>query len=765
MYRRIFSTLITLLLLGLAVPALAETTLEVPDAAYGEGALHEGDARVESRLIVDAQQVAPGDTFTVGVAFELDTDWHIYWQNPGDAGVPTNIEWRGPQVEFGPLQWSAPRHFTENDGELTVYGYGDRVVLFSEATVSEEASGSVEVGAKVDYLACSDLCMPGHSQLERRIPIGDETIPAESTVLRTLDEFSERVPRRADDVGLETTFHYSQSPLRPGDTVDVVVEVVDCETPDDDCSGLSWPIESTTEAFVPDRNSAPTVRTKGLARHPRAKNGWLLELEIDVEEHTDSPDNLLSGIATLEAPDGSTLPIHLSDKFDFADTGTAADALEIPDVPSEAAVATASTPSEPTPNSDEPLGVAWVIFLAFVGGMILNLMPCVFPVLALKVSSFTQLVHESRRGVLSHGLAYTIGIVGSLLALAGVVVGLKSAGTQVGWGFQFQNPYFLAALAVILTLFALNLFGVFEVTATADGVHEKAEGAKGVQRSFWEGILAVILATPCSAPFLGTAVGFALSSGPATIFAVFASLGLGLAAPFVVLTIVPGWAKVLPNPGSWMEYLKKGLGFALVGSAIWIVWLLGRQTGVDGMASLLMFLGVLSLGAWLYGLVQFQQWSWRKVAATTVGVGAIATAGVLAFPLPDSSAATRPDASGAIEWREWSEDAVRAELDDGRPVFVDFTADWCLTCKVNERNAIDTEPVHKAMAEHDVAMFKADWTNPDERIRQKLAEYGKAGVPFYLMYAPANPQRGTPLPEVITSETVVDAFENAAESK
>jgi thiol:disulfide interchange protein DsbD len=410
-----------------------------------------------------------------------------------------------------------------------------------------------------------------------------------------------------------------------------------------------------------------------------------------------------------------------------------------------------------------------VLLLAFLGGMILNLMPCVFPVLALKVSSFTNIVHESKRGIVAHGMAYTAGIVGSMLLLAGVVIGLRVGGTQVGWGFQFQQPHFLAALIVILVLFALNLFGVFEVAVRAQNLHDKAQETSGVRRSVWEGVLAVVLATPCSAPFLGTAVGFALASGPLTIIAVFAALGLGLAAPMVVLTLVPGWAKLLPKPGMWMSHLKTFLGFALIGSAIWIFWLLGRQTGVDAMAAMLRFTAVLGLAAWIVGLVQFQQFSARKIAALAVAVAALATAGYLAFPLkiapPDSASGGESgvEKSGGIVWRDWSEEAVAAALKAGRPVFVDFGADWCLTCKVNEKNAIETDPVREAIAEYDVATFYADWTNPDERIRKKLAEYGKAGVPFYLVYSPDNPAEGVPLPEVLTSEMLVEAFAEAAQ--
>ncbi|QDG50144.1 DUF255 domain-containing protein [Persicimonas caeni] len=763
------SSFLAIVLATLLASTSAFASFDVPDSAIGKGAVHEGDARVESRLIVDAEQVAPGDTITVGVAFDLDTDWHIYWQNPGDAGVPTHIEWESDALEFGPLEWAAPQLFSESDGEFTIYGYGDEVILFSEATVAEDAAGSVEVSAKVDYLACSNLCLPGHSQLSRSIPVGERTVRASTPVLDALSHYGARVPRKANELGLDAQFHYSQRPIRPNDEFEAIIELVECDEESSECRELEPNFDELAHAVMADRFSAVDFEVTAIDEHPEAHEGWVIRLRGKLAASGEEPRDLLSGVLQLEDSDGALLPVYLRDKFPLGEPGGPVEELSLPTWDdSEAAVAvsltsTSSSGGSSSGGSSDTMSLPWVLLLAFLGGMILNLMPCVFPVLALKVSSFTKLVHESKSSIISHGMAYTGGIVGSLLALGGVVIGLRAAGTQVGWGFQFQQPHFLAALVVILVLFALNLFGVFEVTLNSQKVHEKAQESDGVRRSFWEGILAVILATPCSAPFLGTAVGFALASSPLTILAVFAALGLGLAAPMVALTLVPGWAKLLPKPGNWMDHLKKFLGFALLGSAIWIVWLLGRQTGVDGMAMMLVFSAVLGVAAWLWGLVQFNTWTQRKALAVVAAVASIAVAGVYTFPLEANASAERPRAvSGSIDWKPWTEEAVAAELDKGRPVFVDFTADWCLTCKVNEKNAIDTEPVRQAIAEHDVAMFKADWTNPDERIRKKLAEYGKAGVPFYLMYSPDRPGEAKPLPEVITSTMLVEAFSEAA---
>lgn len=782
------------LLLGtltLALPTHAHA-YKVPDSAYGQGPIHDGDVSVESRLIVDATQVAPGDTIRVGVAFKLATDWHIYWRYPGDAGVPTNIEWQANQMTFGPLQWAAPQVFAENNGRDIVYGYDNEVILFSDATVAEDATGTITLHAIVDYLACSNLCMPGKSDLSRTIPVGETTVLADSNLLQDFAQSGQRVPRKAEDLGLETIFHYSQTPLRPGDTFDVLVEVIECHEPSRDCLDLKFAYDKLEHAFIPDAFSIPQLSITALEEHPDASNGWLINLHGKVPADADPSLNLLSGVLEFEATDGTIVPVYLRDELKRAAPGAAVTELaaptwenpRIPGVtappkrakqPLADAILSAPTQADaPAPAApEEPLHLAWVLVLAFIGGIILNLMPCVFPVLALKVSSFATIVHESKRGIVTHGMAYTGGIIGSMMVLAGVVIGLRVAGTQVGWGFQFQQPHFLATLVVILVLFALNLFGVFEVGVRAQGLHDKAQETSGVRRSIWEGVLAVILATPCSAPFLGTAVGFALASGPLTIIAVFAALGLGLAAPMVVLTLMPGWAKVLPKPGMWMAHLKTFLGFALLGSAIWIVWLLGRQAGVDAMATVLMFAGTLSIAAWVFGLVQFSVWSKRKAMAYAFALLILGLAGSIAFPLhverapsrlgESSPASDSIAADGSIAWKPWSDEAVAAAVQSGRPVFVDFGADWCLTCQVNQKNAIETDEVRAAIKKYNVVPFYADWTHPDERIRLKLAEYGKAGIPFYLVYSPNGPENGTPLPEVLTAKMLVDAFAEAAQ--
>ena len=765
-FKRTVGSLVALAVLLVASPAFG--WFEVPESAREEGAVHEGKPRVDARLITDVDQVAPGETFRVGVAFSMDAHWHIYWRNPGEAGVPTDVGWSGEDVEFGPLEWSAPERFAEAGGDITVFGYEDRVILYSEATVDEAASGEIEIAAKADYLACENACMPGAARLHRTIPVGDETVRAETEVMSALDEFSARVPRSASEYGLEVDVAYARTPLRPGEEFEAALSVVPCEEAEDQCADWTPVWESRPHAFVPDDVSRAEIEVEHVREHPTAEAGWVYELAGTVRESGPRIRELLSGVLRFQNGAGTTIPVHVQQDLPVGGSNAEVEThdsellnLATATVsPADAGGGGPGTPSRGGPS------LLWVLLMAFVGGMILNLMPCVFPVLALKVTSFNRVVRESRGGILAHGAAYTAGIVGSLLALGLVVVGLRMAGHQVGWGFQFQHPIFPAALAGVVVLFALNLFGVFDVGVQPGELADSARAASGVKRSLGEGVLAVVLATPCSAPFLGTAVGFAFASSAPTILAVFATLGLGLAAPFVVLTLVPGWADLLPTPGGWMSRLKQFLGFALLGTAVWLLWIVGRQTGVDAMVRVLGFLVVVGLGAWVYGAVQYAESGVRKWGAIAVAAVTLVGAGTYVFPLEGRAAEREQtagaDSTGLIDWEPWSSEAVERHLGEGRPVFVDFTADWCLTCKVNEQNAIATDAVAEAADTHGVAMVKADWTDGSDRIREALQRHGKAGVPMYLVYTPGEPDSPQVLPEVLSVDTLTDAFAEAA---
>lgn len=608
-------TILLILLSMFILPPAVAGAVEVPAEAYAEGAVDAGDARAETRLIVDRTSVASGEKFRVGVLFDLDPEWHVYGEDPGEAGLPTSIIYKSEQANFGKLVWPATETFIDPSGRIKTTGYSERVVLETPATVTVD-EGDLVVTAEVDYLACRVKCLPGSAKLVRKLPIG-ESAPASEEVQALFDNFAGTRPAKAS------------------------------------------------------------------------------------EPHATSID-------------------------------------------------TESVEATPTPSPAAPLPLWQALLLALLGGVLLNLMPCVFPVLALKIFGFVS-TSAHRPTALKHSAAYAGGIVASMLVLAGVVVGAKLGGEAVGWGFQFQSPGYLVGLTLFVVVFALNLFGVFDVQTLP---LPSSGGSESVGRSFVDGGLAVVLATPCSAPFLGTAVGFALASSTFVIFATFIAVGLGLAAPFVIASAIPAIGRRLPKPGDWMLHLERVLGFVLLGTAVWLVWVFGRVAGVDGIAALLACLVLASLGGWIFGRVQYDVGK-KKIAGALAGL-ALAVVPLLVLT-PWTFEAQTAVASSGDRWQNWDEAQIASLQADGKVVFVDFTADWCITCKVNERAALSSDAIWSHFAASGVVAMKADWTKRDEKIRAALARFGRGGVPMYLVY-PAGGGEPELLPEVLTESLVRDAI-------
>jgi len=408
------------------------------------------------------------------------------------------------------------------------------------------------------------------------------------------------------------------------------------------------------------------------------------------------------------------------------------------------------------------LGFALALLLAFAGGLVLNLMPCVLPVLAIKVCGLAEVAHEERAVQVRHGLAYTFGVELSLLALAFAVIALRAAGTSVGWGFQLQEPLFVALVSAVLVLFAMNLFGVFEISANTGGLASIGADATGLRRSFFEGLLVVLLATPCSAPFLGTAVGFAFASPGAVVLCIFASIGAGLSAPFLLVSCIPSLSRFIPRGGPWMLKLRAVLGFCLLASGVWLLWVFGRSAGPDGMAALSALLLGTAFAAQGYG---WAQRAGRGGLASALGV---ASAAFLLVGFNSVSAASPEYVSdGAAEarnWRPFFADAVDEALQEGRPVLVTITDDWCITCKVNEKTVLRSQAIQEAIESLDVATFEADWTRRNERIRSELRRFGRAGVPLVVVYSPDDPELPVQLPDLITADSLLAALRAAAPS-
>ncbi|MFP2929467.1 protein-disulfide reductase DsbD family protein [Pyxidicoccus sp. 3LG] len=725
---------------------------ELPPSAVGTSAPDEGDTRVEAALLVDSTQVKAGDTFRVGVRFRMDPGWHIYWKNPGDSGLETEVTWDTPGSTVGPLQWPHPHTFRTPDGFIVTHGYDNEVLLFAQARAVENATGSLMLAAAVEALVCEVHCIPAELMLTRSIPLGPETVrDAEFTPV--FDAAQAKVPRPVADTGHTVQLALDGEKLTAGQEFTGTVTVTGP-------GGAALPAVEG-DFFTPERIDGVERVTLTSAGAGRFKLKGKMGPDAPAEAPRFTGVLLLGTKASGQQPLAVDVPLAPV----VAAVAAAPTAVKAPSVKDSIAAVKpvaaqgAVTPAAPA-ESTMSLGLA--LLFAFLGGALLNLMPCVFPVLALKAYGFTRMVQQEKGRVAAHAAAYAGGIIGSLLLLAGAVLAVRAGGAQVGWGFQFQEPLFVALVSGVLVAFALNLFGVFNVGVDGTALAGRVDQSHGLLHSAGEGVLAVVLATPCSAPLLGTAVGFAFAAGPVTVLAIFTALGLGLALPFCVLVLVPGLAKRLPKPGAWMERFKQVLGFALLATTVWLVWVVGGLAGVDGMARLLAFLVAVGLGTWLYGQSQLQDGG-LKFATLAVAVVVLVASGVTTLRFDTSTAGPGRVSSAVAAAQPWDESAVSAALAAGQPVFIDFTADWCLTCKVNERTVLAREEVRAAFTEHQVAFFVADWTRRDARISAKLAEHGRAGVPMYLVLSPGAPDKPEVLSELLTVDSVVDAVKRAAE--
>jgi DsbC/DsbD-like thiol-disulfide interchange protein/cytochrome c biogenesis protein CcdA len=691
-----------------AVSASGEARAEqppipVPDGARASAAPDAVKSRIELRLLVDPTP-APGRVARVGVLFTLDPGWHLYWRNPGEAGLPTKLAFEVDGGQIGPIAWPAPEVIRDADAGLTSYGYTGSVLLASDLVRLPEGGATRQLRAAADFLICKDQCIPGEVELTRDLDqaLGESSGEKLARTHALFEVFAARVPQSAAALGVDVGVDGIQRPARAGEPVR---------------ARLSVRGALASASFIPESSHA-SVRSDASA----GSGGVTLAVEGDAR---------LSGVLELRGQDGGV-------RFVALDLPLEPEAVEAP--------------------AGGATSLATALALALLGGLVLNLMPCVLPVLALKVFGLAELGGRSRREVAAHAFGYMAGIEVTLLVLAAAVIALRAAGTYVGWGFQFQEPRFALAISLVLVGFALNLFGVFEIGAPTSlaGVGEQASGWR---RSFFDGLLAVVLATPCSAPFLGTAVGFAFAGSAASIVLIFAAIGLGLAAPIAAVALVPATARFMPRSGPWMAKLRSGLGFALLASACWTLWIFGRSAGVDALAGALALLVALGAAVWVYGLYQAADRGGRGLLLAC----AIALAALVALrplwraPSPEPVAAT-PGGDAEASWQRFDPDAIAAELRGGRPVFVDFTATWCLTCAVNERTVIASAPVKEELAKRGYALFRADWTRRDESIRRELARFGRAGVPLYVVYDPESPDAPRVLSELLTVDGLLEAL-------
>jgi thiol:disulfide interchange protein DsbD len=676
-------------------------------------------AHLHVQLVVPSSTLNRGESAHAGLYFKLEPGWHVYWKNAGDSGEPPRIKWTLPDgVTAGPLQFPTPTRLPL--GPLMDFGYENEVLFPFWVKVSPDPrAGPVVLYARVDWLVCREVCIPGKAELEavrevstnspRTTPVG----PDASLFAR----LSNRLPQPPPD-----PFKAGFEPIPAGFRLKV-------ETGQRETEGSFFPADQN----ILD-NPAPqklTATSKGLT----------LDLKKDANL-TANPDRLrgvlvLSNGRSYEIAASAGAPAAARDVTNTTETATAPS-------PASSANRASATPSP---------GLARVAGLAFLGGLILNLMPCVFPVLFLKGLALMQSGTEERQRLRVHGLVYTAGILVSFWILVAVLLTLRSAGARLGWGFQFQSPVFLSLMAGLLFFLALSLAGQFEIGLSLTSAGGGLAAKQGYTGSFFTGVLAVIVATPCAAPFMGVAIGYALAQPAAVTFAVFTSLALGLAAPYLILALQPAWTRILPRPGAWMEVLRQAVSVPIFATVIWLAWVLANAYGAAVLAALLAGFLLIAIAGWFLGRWPAKRWS--TVVAAIILVGYV----VLSAWAPRNLAAT-PALSGLKEsgsvWQPWSAETVAHYQSQGRPVFVDFTASWCLSCQVNERVALSKPEVRKAFADANVALLRADWTQHDEAIAEALAGLGRSGVPAYALYVPgeAGPRL---LPEVLTPGIVTEA--------
>jgi thiol:disulfide interchange protein DsbD len=685
---------------------------------------------VHVQLISPFAQLQLGRPNDAGLYFKLEPGWHVYWKNPGDAGEPPRIKWTLPQgISVGPMWYPIPKRLPL--GPLMDFGYEDEVLFPMGVNVSDKAAtGQAVLHAKVDWLVCRGSCIPEKTELE----ITRDIAPAPS---------GQGTPVQPDhDIWARVGDKLPQVP-----PANLKIGFVPTST------GFRLTVDTgkreTEASFFPSKpdilsNPAPQTAT------PTAR-GLTLDLKKD-ETLTSNPKEL-DGLLLLSGNRAYELEVQAGPPTQAKAIPSASATAAIPSQQTASSAASGASPS--TLADRDKTGLVEAASLAFLGGLILNLMPCVFPVLFIKGLSLVQSGSEERHRLRTHGLVYTLGILASFWALVGVLLGLRSAGAHLGWGFQFQSPVFLSLMAALLFFLGLSLAGQFEIGLTLTSAGGSLAAKQGYTGSFFTGVLAVIVATPCTAPFMGVALGYALSQTAIITFAVFTALALGLAAPYLAITLQPAWTHILPRPGVWMEVLKQAVSVPIFGTVIWLAWVVANAYGAAVLAALLVSFLLLGIAGWFLGRWPAKGWATAIAGVLLIMVTAIAVIAPKQLVVAnDSPGSPEADAHG---WQPWSAEAVTRFQSQGRPVFVDFTASWCLSCQVNERVALGKPEVQKAFADANVVLMRADWTRYDDNITRALNSFGRSGVPTYALYVPGEGQPRL-LPEVLTPGIVTSAL-------
>ncbi|HXH06540.1 MAG TPA: protein-disulfide reductase DsbD domain-containing protein [Vicinamibacterales bacterium] len=726
-------------------------------AAAAAAQVHEGRTIVTARLVADTVRFRPGVPFTAGIHFAIEPGWHVYWENPGDTALPIRVSWKVGGARVSPIRWPTPHRFEEAGG-VTVFGYEREAMLLAAVTPATSTAGALTLRADVEWLVCETVCLPGAAGLTLTLPRGDPDPAPDAPAIR---RFAAMVP--AD--GAKRGVAIERATARR--VADRWLMTLVLQT-----GG------GRLQAFFPRRLPGFAIEHGAIAIR-----GDTVELAASPEEAGGSPQRI-SGVAVTDR--GSfDVSAKLSTGGSLSRSVSRESVPAPARVPTPAPTVSGAAAAAPTDGSAEGSGEDWlerefapgraaargslaVLLLgALLGGLILNLMPCVLPMISVKILGFVHQAKSDAGATRLLALAFAAGVLVSFWILAVAVVVARAAGQQVGWGFQFQSPWFLLVMSSVVLVFALNLFGVFEVSGPVlGGPILRRQGPAG---AFLHGTLATTLATPCTAPFLGTAIGFGLTQSVGVVLLVFTAAGLGLALPYVLLSCYPATLRWLPRPGPWLARFRQAMGFLLLAALVWLLSLFGARFGPEGVVWTLVFLLIVAFAVWLAAPAWAIGSRGPRIGAAAaalalIGMGYVWTLEVELRWRADAARDVRAADGGPI-WQAFSLAELRRRVEGGETVFVNFTADWCWSCKVNERTVLQTSRVRRRMRELNVTAMKADWTERNPEITRLLAKFGRAGVPFYAVFPAGRLTEPIGLSEIITPASVVEALERAGPSR
>lgn len=727
-----------------------------------------GAEPVQASMLVEEETIQPARPFWVAIRLELGEGWHSYWKNPGDAGMATAIDWQLPEgFTAGPIVWPTPKRFAISS--VIGYGYDSEVLLLVQITPpsSPPLDKPIDIKANVRWLVCSDAyCMPGQGDISATLSVSGAFPRADKTTAEAFARARQTLPqqregvqayRLADRIELQLPMPKDGMPSDVyfcPETSDVVNHAVDA---------IITPSESSPNSFIlalkSNEEKDPSVKIgnlKGVVVVNHGPKEALVNHAIDIDVPIMDTLSDRKFISMSDKPSSNKSLKNVAAKFPVEQKPEITETQKVQEV-LDASIIPVSAPHEEFSG-----GLAMALLLAFVGGMILNLMPCVLPIVSFKIMSFVKMSGQSRALTIKHGLTFSAGVLVSFWVLAGALLVLQAYGRAVGWGFQLQEPLFVAVLAALLLVFGLSLFGLFEIGTSATNWAGSLAGKKkeGLTSSFLSGILATVVATPCTGPFLGSAVGYAVTLPAFQAMLIFTSLGLGMSLPYLLLAIYPGLLRFLPKPGPWMDTFREVMGFLMIATVLWLVWVFGAQTSSFAVTLLLAGFFSLTVGCWIYG-----KWGepvckrlTRMISSAIAAVFLVAGGYAIILSTSTSVAAIgeqEMDHARDTAWEPYSQERVEELQKKGVPVLVDFTAKWCLICQVNHL-VLSTEAVDSKLDQLGVVRMKADWTKNDPKITEELRKHGRNSVPLYLLYGKDAQQTPKILPQVLTQDEVLE---------